>query len=202
MASVIQPKGALPCAGMEAPGSPQSGDVRANKRWRVLFVTDFYQEDLLAGVVEYVRTAGWELNASMRFHGVFPREAPVAVDGILATAVGLFDRRVEEWLARWKDCPIVRMMDSELDLPYPAVEADYVAAGGAGARHLLDLGHVHYAFYWVEELNGTRAIRKGFELELAAAAERRIGWTCSRLFLNPAAIRWDATNVPTGWRPS
>jgi hypothetical protein len=50
---------------------------------RVLFITDFYIEPVLAGIVEYARDAGWELIPNMRFHGLFPSEREA--DGILAT---------------------------------------------------------------------------------------------------------------------
>ena len=45
---------------------------RPYKRRRVLFVTDFYLESLLAGIVEYARGAAWILDANMRLHARFP----------------------------------------------------------------------------------------------------------------------------------
>jgi len=138
-----------------------------NRHRRVLFVTDFYLEDLLAGVVNYARHAAWELNANMRFHGLLPPPAEPC-DGILATVTSA---RVRNWLAARPECPIVRMIGTEFDLNYPAVEGDYAAAGREGARHLLALGHVHFAFYSLYNIPDVREVRKGFEGELVAAGQ-------------------------------
>jgi LacI family transcriptional regulator len=137
------------------------------KKRRVLFVTDFYLEGVLTGIVDYVREAGWELYANMRFHGRFPPGAE-GCDGILATVQS---ERVRDWLAQRNEVPIVRMIDTPFDLPYPAVEADYTAAGRAGARHLRELGHVHFAFYTMFERTDIQEARAGFEAELAGAGQ-------------------------------
>ena len=138
-----------------------------NLHRRVLFITDFYLEDVLAGVVNYARQAGWELNANMRFHGLLP-PATEPCDGILATVT---KARVRDWLAARPECPMVRMIGTEFDLPYPAVEGDYVAAGREGARHLLALGHVHFAFYSLYNIPEVREAWKGFKGELATAGQ-------------------------------
>src|SRR4030095_10912951 len=112
--------------------------IRASRR--VLFITDFYIEEVLSGIVEYAREAGWELIANMRFHGLFPSEKEA--DGILTTVT---TERVRDWLLQWRDCPTVRMIASPFaDLPYPAIEGDYAAPGRAGAEHLLGTGPVPY----------------------------------------------------------
>jgi LacI family transcriptional regulator len=150
------------------PQPPKPGPRRsASEKRRVLFVTDFYLEELLAGVVEHARDAGWDLLANMRFHGMFPSEKKA--DGILATATS---ERVRAWLARWPGVPIVSVIHSPLNLPYPSVETDYTAVGRAGARHLLDLGHVHFAFYWLQVVPETAETLTGFDAELAAAGRR------------------------------
>jgi len=64
------------------------------------------------------------------------------------------------------------MLNSSFDLPYPAVEADYRAAGRAGARHLLELGHAHFAFYSLFNIIDVLEVRDGFETELLAAGRR------------------------------
>ncbi len=155
-----------------------------NRHRRVLFVTDFYLEDLLAGIVDYARLAGWELNANMRFHGLLP---PVTepCDGILATVT---KARVRDWLAARPECPIVRMIGTEFDLPYPGVEGDYRAAGRSGARHLLELGHVHFAFYSLYDIPEVRELREGFEAELRAAGQsaRRLDFFAARPGRHPA----------------
>src|ERR1041385_405625 len=87
-----------------APGAPSG---RHKKIPRILFVTDFYLEEMLVGAAGYAHCAGWELNSNMRFHGLLPRETEA--DGILATVTR--ESKVRDWLAGWK-CPIVRMMTS------------------------------------------------------------------------------------------
>ncbi len=132
-----------------------------------MFVTDFYLEGLLAGIVEYARDAGWMLDANMRLHGRFPPVEEAA--GILATVQSA---RVRNWLAARRNCPIVRLIVARFELPYPAVEADYAAAGRAGARHLLELGHVHLAYYSQFMMSDAREAQDGFVAELAAAGRR------------------------------
>ena len=156
---------------MADPGSHGSKPVRSgartpcpHKRPRVLFVTDFYLESLLAGIVEYARGAEWILDANMRLHGRFPPVKEAA--GILATVQSA---RVRNWLRVQPKIPIVRMTVARFELPYPAVEADYAAAGRAGARHLLELGHVHFAFYSQFIMRDAREVRDAFTAELAAA---------------------------------
>lgn len=156
MATVTEAHGALPGAASSSSGTPL----------RVLFVTDFYLENLLAGVVAYAREAGWELDANMRLHGIFPPAVNAA--GIVATIAGGADGRVRDWLAAQKGCPIVRMFPTRFDLPYPAVETDYVAAGRAGAKHLLELGNVNYAFYSLGVQPDSLEVWQGFSAELAA----------------------------------
>ena len=136
----------------------------AGRPFRVLFVTDFYREELLAGVVEFAAQAGWELDTDMRHHGRFPLVE--GADGILATITG---ERVSDWLAAQTGRPVVRMLVNWLDAPFPSVQADYVSAGRAGAEHLLGLGHLHFAFYCERRGPETLAALAGFQATLAAA---------------------------------
>lgn len=133
----------------------------------MVLVTDFYREDMLAGVVSFAAGAGWELNADMRHHGRFP--AMDGVDGVLATVTG---PRVQAWLAAHAGVPTVRMLCNWLELPLPTVVADYVTAGREGAEHLLGLGHVHFAFYCehrgpetMQALAGVEAVLQGARRE-------------------------------------
>jgi LacI family transcriptional regulator len=140
---------------------------------RVLYVTDFYIEELLLGVVDFARESNWDLIANMRFHGCFPSEKHS--DGIVATVNTL---RVAEWLGQRRDCSIVRMLATPLeDLPYPAVEVDYDSAGRLGARHLLELGHKEFAFYWMIDAPDAAEIRLGFAAEMTAA-HCPVHWMC------------------------
>jgi LacI family transcriptional regulator len=158
---------------------------RPRKRRRVLFVTDFYLESLLAGIVEYARGAGWILDANMRLHGRFPPAKEAA--GILATVQSA---RVRDWLRAQPKIPIVRMTVAPFELPYPAVESDYGAAGRAGARHLLELGHVHFAFYSQFVMRDAREAQDGFVAELAS-----VGRQARVLNLSAAFPRRDSFDI-------
>ncbi len=159
--------------------------LRGARRPRVLFVTDFYLEDLLEGIVDFARTVGWDLDANMRLHGRFPPVGQAA--GILAT---IQSSRVCKWLAAQESCPIVRMTVSRSEVPYPAVEPDYCAAGRAGARHLLELGHTHFAFYSVFYLSDALDAKAGFAAVLEQAG-RQVHW----LDLSAAYPRRDAFEI-------
>ncbi|MES2706758.1 MAG: substrate-binding domain-containing protein [Verrucomicrobiota bacterium] len=130
----------------------------------MLFITDFYQEEVLLGVVEHARLAGWELISNMRFHGMFPSESEA--DGILVTAVG---PRVRRWMKKWRDTPIVQIGGEVPDWPYPSVEVDYGQAARVAARHLMELGHGHHAFYSLVSRGEVDLMRSAFQAELEQA---------------------------------
>lgn len=129
---------------------------------RVLFITDFYQEEVLLGVVEHAREAGWELISNMRFHGMFPSEAET--DGLLVTAVG---PRVRRWMRKWSNTAVVQIGWPVPDWEYPSVNVDYEAAARQVARHLLELGHVHHAFYSLIKGDEVALMKAAFQSELA-----------------------------------
>lgn len=145
----------------------QLAETRETKR--VLFVTDFYEEESLLGVVEHARDCGWELIANMRFHGKFPTESEA--DGILVTAHG---PRVQKWLEGWKDTPMIHIGMPSSPVAAPWVDADYENAGRVGARHLLELGQVRYGFYTLEEGKDTLLVRDGFESEIRNAGLKSV----------------------------
>ena len=194
---------------MANPGSPKPvrSSIRphgSDRRPRVLFVTDFYLENLLAGIVDYAREAGWTLDANMRLHGRFPPTEEAA--GILAT---IQSARVRNWLRSQTGIPIVRMMVSGFDTPYPAVEADYAAAGRAGARHLLELGYVYFAFYSLFIMRDASEAQEGFMAELAAAGRQAHVMNLMAAFpkrdsydiVREERCRWLATELKNQPRP-
>jgi LacI family transcriptional regulator len=63
------------------------------------------------------------------------------------------------------------MLATTLELPYPSVEVDYYFAGQLGARHLLELGHKEFGFYWMTEVPDALDVRRGFASEMAAARQ-------------------------------
>lgn len=164
--------------------TPMPAQLSQRKK-RVLFVTDFYVEEMLAGVVEHAREAGWDLIANMRFHGRFPSEK--TADGIICTAT---EQRVGTWLKGWS-IPIVQMYSAPLGLPYPLVESDAAATGRVGAQHLLDLGHVHFAFYWLMPAAETDVMREAFETAILGACR-----TMHRLDFPAAHADRDLDDIP------
>ena len=119
----------------------------------------------------------------MRFHGMLP--LVTEADGILTTTT---TRRLGDWLAERKDRPIVTLLQSFEPMPYPAVEVDYQAAARAGARHMLELGHVHYAFYlaYPEDTIGRDAFRE--ELARNGRAVTILDFSAARPGQNMRAI--------------
>jgi LacI family transcriptional regulator len=176
---------------------------------RVLFISDFYQEEALLGMVEHARQAGWELIANMRFHGQFPSEREA--DGILVTAVG---QRVRRWMAGWQETPMVQIGWPVPGWPHPSVAVDYEAAARAGARHLMELGHVNFAFYSLVKDVEVQGMQRAFAAELGRAGltaavvdfeavhgpgslevprEERLAWLADQLsrFKKPLAVMGD-----------
>ncbi|MES2439058.1 MAG: substrate-binding domain-containing protein [Verrucomicrobiota bacterium] len=131
---------------------------------RVLFVTDFYQEEILLGVVDHARHLNWELITNMRFHGMLPSETQA--DGILVTGYG---ERVRNWMTRWRGTHSVHLGMSPPDLDLPWVDVDYEEAGRAGARHFLELGHLNFVFYSLVNQPDTVRVRDAFQEELGAS---------------------------------
>ena len=131
----------------------------------VLFVTDPYLEPLLEGAVQFAREHGWLLESGMRRSGRFI--SMLEPDGILATFE--FAETVDR-LLRYQ-CPVVQMLHIRDDprVRYPTVIPHYEALGVLGARHLLQMGCPHLAFYRRFESPDSNAIRAGFETTMRAA---------------------------------
>ena len=138
--------------------------LRTGPRRRVLFITDFYQEEILLGVVDFARQCHWELITNMRFHGMFPSETEA--DGILVTGQG---ERVQKWMRDWKGTRAVHLGMAPRELALPWVDVDYDQAARAGARHLMELGHFNYAFYSLVNMADTLRVRSSFFDELGKA---------------------------------
>jgi LacI family transcriptional regulator len=131
---------------------------------RVLFVTDFYQEEILLGIVDHARHRNWELITNMRFHGMLPSETEA--DGILVTG---YSERVQNWMKRWRSTHSVHLGMAPKDLDIPWVDVDYEQAGRAGARHFLELGHHHFVSYALVTAPDTARMRDAFLEELHKA---------------------------------
>lgn len=124
-----------------------------------------YYSDLYAGVVEYSRDRSWLLDASNLYSpGWLPPAA--GCDGIVAS-IG------QEHLLQWAlsaKCPIVHVLDSPFQLPqWPRVVCDLDAKGRLGAKHLLDLGNINFAYYcFYADSASINETRGGFIKEMEA----------------------------------
>lgn len=150
--------------GSNHPHSAVPSPISSPASRRVLFITDFYQEELLLGIVDYARHRNWELITNMRFHGMLPSETEA--DGILVTG---YSDRVQEWMKGWQETPSVHMGMAPPTLPIPWVDVDYAGAGRAGARHLMELGHLNFAYYSLVNAPDSIRAQVAFSEELAAS---------------------------------
>lgn len=133
---------------------------------RVLFLTAFYLEDVLLGVVDHARHRNWELISNMRFHRFLPTETEA--DGIIVLHA---DKRICEWLEKWSDTPVVHIGQPSSEIVLPCVDVDYEEAGRVGARHFLELGHVNFAYYTLSTRREADRTRLAFE-EVLRESER------------------------------
>ncbi|MBB5352471.1 LacI family transcriptional regulator [Haloferula luteola] len=154
-------------------------------RRRVLYVTDFHEEEMLLGIADFARKANWELISNMRFHGAFPTESEA--DGLLVTC---YSDRVKDWLKAWKGTPTVHLGIPHPEMNLPFVQPDLELVGRTGARHLMNLGRVQHAFYSLQPGPDSRLIRDAFERELAAS-----GLSSDRLEVSSATGGSPAKNV-------
>lgn len=130
---------------------------------RVQFHCDIYRAEVHAGVIDYSRQAGWALYDGQIYVPSVPYAEPC--DGILAIAG--FPALVD-WLSQ-QGVPVVRLLCSRADLPYPAVEPDPEAIGVRAARHFLTLGSPHCVFYTAWLTDETESLFRGFSETLRAA---------------------------------
>lgn len=143
---------------------------RGNREHRpyVVLATDHYRPKVHAGVVQAARDYGWDLDASMARWRHLPRN--VKPDGILLTAC---ESRMIEWAAQFP-CPVVHL-NSLVKMPGPApvvVETDAAATGRMGARHLLETGFPHHAFFRRYPAEDSTSIRDAFLDEIRGAGHR------------------------------
>ena len=118
----------------------------------------------MLGIVDHARHLNWELITNMRFHGKLPTETKA--DGLLVTA---YSERVQDWMRQWQGTPAVHLGMSPPELPLPWVDVDYAAAAVAAARHLMDLGHLNYAYYTLQNVAESLRTRSAFIEEIEAA---------------------------------
>ena len=144
-----------------------------SSRKRILIVLGFLNEDILAGFARYAREANWILNAFSVLHGSIPRHW--RADGLLTTNVFRPDLRrfVRETARR---IPTVLHGCNDLGISVPNVECDERAGGRIAARHLIEQGHRHFAFFQYSRNRHALLRQEGFSTCLAEA-----GYGCALL---------------------
>lgn len=131
----------------------------------VVLAVDHYRPQVHAGVVRAAREYGWDLDASMARWRSLPQN--VQPDGILLTAS---EQRMLDWAAQYS-CPVVHL-HSLMNMPNESpvtVELNDAAAGRMGARHLLETGSPHYAFFRRFPAKDSTALRNAFLEEIRNA---------------------------------
>jgi LacI family transcriptional regulator len=147
-------------------GPAGQGRSKAGKRLQVAVAMDSLLLDAIEGVISVARELDWDLNlAGVRLREFLP---PGPFDGIVTM---VYRKTLSDWIAG-QDCPVVRIIGSAMELPYPAVLPDDPAAGRMGSRFLLGLGYEHLAFLRVGTSGGTTMMRDEFAKEVAAAGRR------------------------------
>lgn len=167
---------------MKSVPSTDSTPAAPRARLHVQLVTDIYFGEIHEGVVEYSRTAGWDLfDGKCFFPSSTRQEDWDGVLGIVSTA------ETRSWLET-QTCPVVHILESAA---VPAVDADWEEIGRHGAEHLLSLGSLACAFYRLGESVQTNRMWDGFSGTLAAAGrEVHLLDAGSQSEATPRLARW------------
>ena len=152
----------------------------------VLFLPFAFQAQFHFGIARYASNHGWHLNADMVRTGRIPYGWKG--DGIITT---LNEDRMALRTALQYGVPLVDMAMIQPETPLARVSKDNVAIGQIGARHFLEQGWHHFAFFSREYHNTCRLRLAGFRQEL-----QRHGLPCQELILQPLdpvkSDDWDA----------
>lgn len=110
---------------------------------RIVLASNYNLEELITGALDHLSARDYTLDFMTVLHpGVLP--PPQGITGILASVA-------TDALAQWvteRDCPVVQLfLPHEQLSAWPLVTPDWQAVGQLGARHLLELGNHHLAYY-------------------------------------------------------
>lgn len=122
----------------------------------VLVLMDAVYADLVPGIVEVARQMDWVLSVNQLRTPFHFSTRPA--DGLLLVATR---PALAEWAGKRPE-PKVAMLSPVAGRDWPVVEADWEAAGRAGAKHLLTLGDRNLAFLRYGGAPDTLAIQRGF----------------------------------------
>ena len=118
-----------------------------------------YNRAVLRGVHEYIlERTGWVVHQGVPESRILPALREWAPDGVITHAS---DPEFAEGLEAWGG-PVVSTTSALEDPPYPVVDVDHEEAGRLAARHFLDHGHRHFAFFGSLETGFSRGRERGF----------------------------------------
>ena len=139
---------------------------------KVLFLSQYYTENLHRGVAQYALEAGWHLNAASTRGYAVPG---FAFDGIVSSH---FPGSELLETAAQSGTPVVSLTKTDR---YPCVISDHEAVGLCGAEHFIELGYQHFSFYFKESDWHEKSRYRAFEEKLRSVGRhcRRINYTAS-----------------------
>lgn len=131
--------------------------VSGIKQRKILYLPFAIQHAFHLGIARYAGEHGWHLNADMATSGKIPYGW--RGDGIVTM---LTDDDLAERVLQQFGLPVVDLTINRPDLPVARVTKDNLQIGRLGARHFLDRGWRHFAFFSRANNNVVRLRLKGF----------------------------------------
>jgi len=159
--------------------------MKAKRHPKILFLCQYYTENLHRGVAQFALENGWHLNAATSRGYSVPR---FEWDGIVSSILG--DKDGDRWILPFKGKPTVSLTRRD---NLPSVFSDHEAVGKIGAEHLIELGYPNFAFYFKVTDWHEKTRFKGFNTVLQAT-----GHKCSLInhSENPRK-RWQPAEIRT-----
>ncbi len=172
------------------------------KRTRVLLAMDWLDYEIILGIAQYAREAGWIVNDLIVHSGSPP--AKWTGDGAIAMLNHPTGKLIPFVLSL--SCPVVDLANEVDVVKVPRVTLDDYGIGATGAEHLLSCGMNDFAFlnHWdtrleldrmrgfretVEKAGRTFHLIRSFDLNVASVdAEELSAWIGSRLLELPRPL--------------
>lgn len=158
-------------------------------RRRVLLALAYYEHRMHHGVARYARSANWVLDSTMAHY----RTPPAAWRGEGVLTLALPDRPDLIRYLRRLAVPIVALTMDVPTIAAARVVLDNFAVGRIAARHLIERGFKHLAFYKQTDYEDVRQREAGFASALKAAG---LDYVCLDWH---AAARKNARANPFPW---
>ncbi len=145
-----------------------------------------YSYTIHQGVAAFAGENGWHLGFRLQS----PYDEVLDVDGwdglIVATAV---PASLLRGVRGWK-CPVINLSASPAGIQMPRVVGDHREIGRLAARHFLDLGHRHFAYFSIGTRKSESLRGRGFQDELRGAGHSAVFCCFKRQLKDSAAFSW------------